>query len=208
MILLDRLNPTIIYSIDDHNRNTLNTFTQYCRVFALTQLAQQQTHSLPLSRIEFSDAPMYSSSKETVTGLLNKNKMSPLVRSPFVSISGFDDRFQSAAELNDTVRQEIDVEGAFIPVYEYQNVLYQDLKLNAYVLDFYKHGQYRTILEDNMLRSGYAWEKLKEWSLDLRTIKTAFEQSGCDKEKDIIYRTFAYLSEKYDEKFTKIRGRE
>jgi len=47
--------------------------------------------------------------------------------------------------------------------------------LNAYALDFYKHGQEGTLMHDNMMRRR-VWDTLKDWSLALKTIETTLKE--------------------------------
>ncbi|KAJ2912887.1 hypothetical protein MD484_g7532, partial [Candolleomyces efflorescens] len=50
------------------------------------------------------------------------------------------------------------------------------LKLNAYLYDFYIHGQVQTIVVANGIRKGDSWYLLEDFRLTLLTVKAALEQ--------------------------------
>ncbi|RXW18629.1 hypothetical protein EST38_g7225 [Candolleomyces aberdarensis] len=50
------------------------------------------------------------------------------------------------------------------------------LKLNAYLYDFYIHGQVNTIIVANGIRKGDSWYLLEDFRLTLLTVKAALEQ--------------------------------
>jgi hypothetical protein len=55
---------------------------------------------------------------------------------------------------------------------------YNDLEhqLNAYILDFYIHGQVSTLVRANGIRSGDIWYLLKDFTLTLKAINTGTQQ--------------------------------
>ena len=64
----------------------------------------------------------------------------PVVRSTFVGLSGFGDTFCSIQELCSTTRRGIYLDPSMVPVFDFP-VDGADEPLNAYIYDFYKHGQ-------------------------------------------------------------------
>jgi ATP-dependent RNA helicase DDX60 len=52
----------------------------------------------------------------------------------------------------------------------------KDKTLNAYLFDFYTHGQTQTLANANGIRRGDVWYLLQEFSLTLLTLKWGLEQ--------------------------------
>jgi hypothetical protein len=83
------------------------------------------------------------------------------------------------------------------------------LELNAYVLDYFAHGQKDALVRGNGLLEGDAFEGLKNFVLVLRTIATALgklgpgEMEGLD---DPVIVAFGRLAEEYLGKFHNFNG--
>ncbi|KAH6899942.1 hypothetical protein B0T10DRAFT_570328 [Thelonectria olida] len=96
------------------------------------------------------------------------------IRSPFVALSGLGDDFKSIQELCSTVRGGVFLEESaipFIPIWPHDT----DSELNAYLLDFYKHGSMADLEKNNRIRRGDVWFHLKDFSLVLKTIVTSLQ---------------------------------
>ncbi len=59
-----------------------------------------------------------------------------------------------------------------IPIYPEET---NNVPFNAYILDFFKHGDLQALVRDNGIRRGDVWFHLKDFSLILVTIVTSFE---------------------------------
>ena len=132
-----------------HNQETLETFTNYVKTFAAEHITEEEQH-LPLTGIRVGG--------QTHTDGFGAFQPQPSVktRSAFVALSGHGDTFESIADLCDTTRQGIFLEKAIIPHLD----IYPDeteSPLNAYLLDFYKHGDVTQLDKGNGIRKADVW---------------------------------------------------
>ena len=148
-----------------HNMETLATFSTYVKTFAEQHIKEGET-KLPLTHTSVGG----TGNKEAAAIL----KVSPPTdsRSAFVALSGLGDEFDSIADLCTSVRDGVFLEQAVIPHLE----LYpEDTKspLNAYLLDFFKHGALEPLEIANGIRKSDVWFHLNDFSLILATIVTS-----------------------------------
>ncbi|KAI9840404.1 MAG: hypothetical protein M1838_004074 [Thelocarpon superellum] len=145
-----------------HNRETLECFSTYVKTFADEHLKEEE-RELPLTghrvggKMKRGDHEAFSSLPATTT------------RSAFVALSGHGDVFDSVSDLCDTARQGIFLEKAIIPHLD----VYPDeasAPLNAYLYDFYKHGDVTQLSKANGIGRGDVWFVLNDFSLVLATI--------------------------------------
>ncbi|PVH90972.1 P-loop containing nucleoside triphosphate hydrolase protein [Periconia macrospinosa] len=145
-----------------HNEETLAIFITYVKTFA-DQHLEHLEDALPLSEMrigseQFNLAP--SAEYENA-----------VIRSPFVALSGWGDNFDSISELCDTVRAGVFLEESvvpYLPIHPESTV-----PLNAYLYDFYKHGDVSALERANKIRKSDLWFHLKDFSLILATIITS-----------------------------------
>ena len=72
---------------------------------------------------------------------------SPALRSPFAALSGHGDSFASFTELCHTAREDLFLRPEMFPSVDVD----VEQPLNAYLLDFYRHGQGRALVRDNQI---------------------------------------------------------
>ena len=142
----------------DHEKKILEIFTSYASTFAThksTDLGEDD--ELPLSKLK------YAGSEEGVGGtfqqVLEQNSTPVVIRSLFVANSGHTDVFHSISELATTSRSGIHFNGTpsmerFIASREGHQ---GGFALNAYIYDFYTHGQPSTLAVANGIRRGDIW---------------------------------------------------
>lgn len=115
---------------------------------------------------------------------LNQTKITPIARSIFAATSGLDDHFTSISDLISTVRNGIHLHEHAIPSMQHF-VDYSDIpnqvhppehEINAYILDFYTHGQLSTLVEANSIRRGDVWYLLQDFELILKDIRTSLRE--------------------------------
>ena len=78
-----------------------------------------------------------------------------MIRSPFVALSGYSDEFDSISDLCSTVRSGVFLEEAvvpYLPIHPESTV-----PLNAYLYDFYKHGDITALERANKIRKSDVW---------------------------------------------------
>lgn len=132
-----------------HNSETLDVFSTYVRTFVEQHTERMGTdRKLPLTEMLVGGADAQVSGIDSLPATV--------VRSAFVALSGHDDEFKSIAELCRTVRDGVFLESSAIP----HVALYPqeaEMPLNAYLYDFYRHGDVSTIEKANGVRRGDIW---------------------------------------------------
>lgn len=157
----------------DHNEETLDIFTTYVSTYIDQHLSGDM---LPFTGQRFGQA---EDEKWNVSAILGCQAPTKL-RSPFVTLSGFTDDFDSIHNLCNTVRSGVFLEESaipYIPIYPYDT---EGVPWNAYIYDFFKHGNLKALVSDK-IKGGDAWFHLKDFSLILATI-TASLQSYSNQE--------------------------
>jgi len=163
-------------------------------------------YQLPVSGLHFPWAWSGSSvaPKSIVASILSNSDRID-VRSPFVALSGHGDRFRTAHDVADSVRNGIFLDSKLLPVcMEDLDVRGNALKLNAYVVDFYRNQHFYSLKTDNRLTDAFAWGLLKNWSLLLNNITSALTALSPDPERDLLVQSFDHLSRTFDSYFSAI----
>ena len=151
-------------AIKKHNRETLATFRTYVETF-IEQHITQPDHTLPLTNIQVGGSDTLSPDDSTSIGALPPVK----IRSPFVALSGHGDTFSQISDLCATVRSGVFLEKEVIPYID----LYPEestTPLNAYLYDFYMHGDITALEAANGVRKADVWFVLNDFSMILATI--------------------------------------
>jgi len=102
-----------------------------------------------------------------------KTAVRPKARSLFVASSGHDDTFGDVGELARTVRHGIHLNEHAIPTMEH--ILDPKRRLNAYLCDFFVHGQVDALVNMNGFRRGDVWFALRDFYLILMAIRGDLE---------------------------------
>lgn len=156
--------------LQDHNKETLDIFKGYTSTFVDQHLTNVSDRQLPFSNLE-AGAKQESADAEAV---FQENTLPPTkLRSPFAALSGFGDSFESIHELCSTSRSGVFLEESaipYIPIYPDDT---DGKPWNAYLYDFYKHGDMEALIRDNRIKRGDVWFHLKDFSLVLATITTS-----------------------------------
>ncbi|KAF4550357.1 DEAD/DEAH box helicase-like protein 4 [Elsinoe fawcettii] len=169
-VFLPRMPAGAEESLRNHNAETLAVFSTYVKTFAEQHADKLGTdNTLPMTKVQVGG-------KEADVKVPEGIKTLPptTVRSAFVALSGHGDKFGSISELCRTARSGVWLEEAAIP----HVALYPDdaqMPLNAYLYDFYKHGDVTTLEKANGIRRGDVWFLLNDFSLVLATIVTSFK---------------------------------
>jgi hypothetical protein len=159
-VILPPLNHKAQTVLSEHEKQTLNIFTSYASTFATHNSTHpEEDDELPLSRLK------YAGSDEKVGGAfqqyLEENSTPVVVRSPFIANSGHGDVFHSISELASTSRSGIHLNEHSIPSMERFITSREGSKgsfaLNAYLYDFYTHGEVPTLAAVNGIRMDDTW---------------------------------------------------
>lgn len=159
----------------NHNADTLKIFTTYVKTFAEQYVEGSET-DLPLNQYAAGDKKdskangANKGAEKTSPGLdFLPSLPAPAARSAFVALSGHGDSFPTIADLCSSSRQGIFLESAIIPHLDlHPNESRQPL--NSYVLDFYNHGDLKTLASINGIRREDVWFVLNDFSMVLGTI--------------------------------------
>lgn len=146
--------------LSEHEQQILKIFTSYASTFTAYNLPHLgEDDELPLSRLK------YAGSGGEVGGTfqqyLEQNSTPVVVRSLFVANSGHGDVFHSTSELAATSRSGVHLNEHAMPSVEHFVASREGHKgsfaLNAYIYDFYMHGQVSTLAAANGIRRGDIW---------------------------------------------------
>ncbi|KAK6440119.1 hypothetical protein LTR95_003663 [Oleoguttula sp. CCFEE 5521] len=165
IIFLPPLPKKAAHILREHNRQTLDIFKTYVETF-VEQHVDHADRKLPLTGLK---AGGEGEATDTVRALPPTH-----IRSAFVALSGASDQFTSIHDLCQTVRDGVFLEEAVIPHID----VYPDemeVPLNAWLLDFFKHGDINTIEKANGIRRSDIWFLLNDFSLALATIITSLQ---------------------------------
>lgn len=161
IVSLPSLPPKAAIILEEHNEETLQTFTTYVKSFAKHHTMNIE-QSLPLTGLNF------GGSDPTIIQALDPLPATTAC-SHFVALSGHSDTFGSIADLCASTRSDIFLEKAVIPYLDIQSAT----PLNAYLYDFFRHGVIQQIEKANGIRKGEIWFLLKDFSMILATIVTS-----------------------------------
>ncbi|KZP15484.1 P-loop containing nucleoside triphosphate hydrolase protein [Athelia psychrophila] len=162
-----------------HDKEILQVFTGYVSTFV-----ERYAHKLggdtvlPLSCQEFSGDQALNT---TFHQHLRSVAIPIVTRSAFVANSGHDEIYHSVSELVRASRSGLHLNESVIPSMAHITATPGDqgsdnFALNAYLLDFYTHGQKQALDTANGIRPGDLWYLLQDFTLTLMTIKNALEQ--------------------------------
>ncbi|KAI1075155.1 P-loop containing nucleoside triphosphate hydrolase protein [Whalleya microplaca] len=167
LILLPELPEEAARILTQHNRETLKIFKDYVSTYTAQHLSDVADTQLPFT--EYKIEPHEPHDMEGILPSLDKTT----VRSSFAALSGFTDEFKTIEELCDTVRSGVFLEQSAIPYIPMAPHETGGVPWNAYIYDFFKHGDMDALVRDNGIKGGDVWYRLKDFSLILATIKTS-----------------------------------
>ena len=78
--------------------------------------------------------------------------------------------------------------------------LEHNIDLNAYAYDFFNHGNYKALIQENGLMEGEAYNSLKDFMLVLKSISVSLTEMAPE-DGDEVVRAFTQLAEEFEEKF-------
>ncbi|EMD67323.1 hypothetical protein COCSADRAFT_110960 [Bipolaris sorokiniana ND90Pr] len=162
IVFLPAMPETATNVLRRHNKTTLDIFTAYVRTF-VDQHVQEPDNTLPLTEVTIG-------SKTSSSGASQPQNIK--ARSTFVALSGHDDKFESLHDLCSTSRSGVFLEEAVVPhvgLYPEDS----ELPLNAYLYDFFQHGDVEALIKANKIRRGDVWFVLNDLSMTLATITTS-----------------------------------
>lgn len=188
--------------IADYNANVLAVFTAYI-VNSCARMSDRDAAVLPLSRVSFLGGTA-SSLPATASLLLRARRIQVHARSPFIALSGHGDAFADVSDLVDSVRSGVFMDWSAVPVLRDRGDRREAVALNAYLLDFYRHGQLRALYRANQIRPGDAFQYLKDFALVLLVLAVASETAADEPDERTIAVALRRLANEFSHLVTKV----
>jgi hypothetical protein len=171
VVQLPKLPDLVVKALDEYNKRTREVLIDYQTCFVKCfESDLGQDNLLPFSCLRHAVA--------TQTADLSQVKLPSQtysVVSSFVALSGGNDNFDSVELLCANMRQGLFLDADMVPVYELS-----ERPLNAYYLDFFKHGQISALVEYNHIHKDDVWEALKDFKLILKALWAALKRRRDD----------------------------
>ncbi|KAH8924596.1 hypothetical protein BT69DRAFT_1349371 [Atractiella rhizophila] len=173
VVVLPSLPQKAVNVLKHHNALIVDVFKGYAITYSQQHAASLPAETcLPLSRLSFpTDTPDCSPFINQM-----KNRSIPLrTRSVFAGQSGHTDDFHNATikELVESVREGVHLNKHAVPTFDMFTAKDEDIALNAYAFDFFKHGSVPDLLKGNGIKRGNVWYLLQNLSLCIATAKEA-----------------------------------
>ncbi|THH31062.1 hypothetical protein EUX98_g3125 [Antrodiella citrinella] len=162
-----------------HDGEILRVFSGYALKYASQHGDTDDEHKLPVSGKTY---PRFDETQGSniFRSFLQSSAVQPVARSPFVANSGHGDNFASVPELTRTARRGLHLNDHAIPSLHHITALPGDalapFPLNAYLLDYYIHGQKKALVNVNGIREGDLWFLLEDFTLCLKAIRSSLEK--------------------------------
>lgn len=160
-----------------HNSQVLDIYSGYVSTF-IDQHVKGYDRSLPFSGVKCGGDKSASE-----LGLTQAHyHTAPKITSPFYALSGQNDSWDTVSDLCESIRSDVWLEASVVP---YVPVASESHPLNAYLLDFFKHGNIKQLEAANQIRRGDIWFVLNDFSMVLATITTTLENFLNPKGNDV-----------------------
>ena len=160
-VILKPLRRDVRKILTRHNDDIVKLYRAYAIQFGRSLESSQKF--LPLSKLTF-NIDRGSAIMETK---FHQTAIKYAARSAFVATSGYGDSFNTIDDLAHNTREGILVEASAVPTME---AFINPPILNAYLLDFFKHGQLDALVDGNNIRRGDVWFILDDFDRILGAI--------------------------------------
>uniref|UniRef100_A0A8C3XTJ1 DExD/H-box helicase 60 n=1 Tax=Chelydra serpentina TaxID=8475 RepID=A0A8C3XTJ1_CHESE len=172
-VFLEDLPEDFAVALHEYNNKIEENFGHFLLI--ISKMADmKQEYQLPLSMTDFSGEECNDS--KLVSHLMSCNEGRTAV-SPFACLSGnMDSDLLHAETVNSVILRTVGITAGNIPVLcakKFDNRR-RMMPLNAYALDFYKHGSLKAMAQDNGIHEGAAYLLLKDFSLAIKAIRYTY----------------------------------
>ncbi|KAJ7225893.1 hypothetical protein GGX14DRAFT_641680 [Mycena pura] len=181
LIVLPPLPELAATVLQKHDKKVLEIFSSYAKSYARSHRdTLGLDNALPLSGVCEATPPLQLEAE--FLDHLRTTSLCPTTRSVFAASSGLDDAFASVTDLVSTVRKGIHLHEHAIPTMQdiiahaEPDLASRGHALNAYIFDFYMHGQLETLSIANGIRRGEVWYLLQAFELVLKAIRTCLQE--------------------------------
>ncbi|CAG8457686.1 16854_t:CDS:10 [Cetraspora pellucida] len=194
-IFLQKLPKNVRKILKDHNKRILEIHTDYVIAFTRQNMKNLgPDNRLPLSKVEFPPKQLQQNKWDLIKKL-NSMAIPFSARTPFIAMCGsIGDNFLNIEDLCEHIHHKIYLDLYSIPYIKVNE------NLNAYLMDFFSHGQEKTLNLANGIRPGEVWQCLKDFDFVLQTIVTSLEVRKVESEANVLD-GFKMVSESFREKF-------
>lgn len=155
----------------EHNKKTLGIFKEYVSTYVSRYLGGARDDTLLFTGQKFGQHRDAECDVSSILGSQVATKM----RSSFTALSGFTVQFDSIHDLCSTVRSGVFLEESATPYLPIYPKYTEGVPWNAYIYDFFKHGNMKALVSDNKIRGGDVWFPLGDFSLVLATITASLQ---------------------------------
>ncbi|CAG8479082.1 3193_t:CDS:2 [Funneliformis caledonium] len=209
-VILDPLPESVSDVLEDYNKRVLNMYTEYVVNFAKQNATKLgPNNSLPLSSIKIPPKSMDQALKEDpLISTLESSAISFTARSPFISMcSSLGDIFQDLEDLTSHIHSKIYLDLHSIPYVNNKE------NLNAYISDFFSHGQEVSLVKANGISRSDVWQVLNNFNLvltsiivclQLRSTKNLMLDSNLREEEELVLKGFEMIQKHFEDKFIEI----
>ncbi|XP_074003466.1 probable ATP-dependent RNA helicase DDX60 [Numenius arquata] len=201
-VFLEDLPKDFADAVNEYNTKVQENFAHF--LLTVAKLADmEQEYRLPLSKTDFTSKNWHGS--ELASYLMDNTKSISAI-SPFACLSGVVDNNLFHGEIiNKAVLRSLGINVKNCPLLYLNKYDNQGRRrpLNAYALDFYKHGSLLALTTDNWLNEGDAYYALHDFSLLIKSIGTSLSEL-CDDPNDNVLLAFQQLGAIYEEKLKSI----
>jgi len=175
-VVLPELPPSVTSVLSAYRKSTLLSFESYYHQFVQTQ--NNKDWDVLASRLPVSGNPFIGNANllnesPVLTGLAGSLKPSQVqpVKSPFVACSGVSEAISSIIDVT-SFRDGIWMQPSLVPTITHEDSRGIKLPLNAYAVDFLRHGRFYVLQKDNHLPTGQIYQLLNLWLLLITIIQT------------------------------------
>lgn len=164
--------------LEQQDREILRIFTTYAFTYGSKHGHELGPDTrLPLTNRDISGAPRnLCEPVGSFYDVLKETAIQVVARSLFVANSGHDDHFTDVLDLARTTRHGLNLNQYAIPSFSHiVSPTDSQFALNAYILDFFTHGQVRPLAVANAIRRGDVWFLLQDFSLTLMSVRGVLE---------------------------------
>jgi hypothetical protein len=171
IVRLPKLPAVVVEALNQYNRRILEALIDYQTCFVecfLSELGKDD--QLPFSGLRHAAAGNLADIDE-----LGFPWQKYSVVSSFVALSGGSDNFRTVDALCANMRGGMFLDADMVPMYEPS-----DRPLNAYYLDFFKHGQVDALVRYNHIPKDDVWEVLNDFKLIVKALWAALKRRRDD----------------------------
>ncbi|KAH0616088.1 hypothetical protein JD844_026925 [Phrynosoma platyrhinos] len=202
-VFLEELSEDFTAALDKYNHKVEESFGQFLLTVS-TVANNRKRYQLPLSKLDFSNKQQYDHPLAFQT---MKCDMERTAISPFVCLSGNSDLdLLHAGSLNNVLLHMLGITVSNIPVLYLKKCDNQGrrMPLNAYLLDFYRHGSLKAICQDNGLHEREACDLLKDFAHTVQTISISLREFCRSEDRNVVW-AFEQLAKSYWKKLEEIK---